>query len=135
MGFLLHKFAHFVHALHLFFLTNSLGPTFIPCPTSIPDSRVKYVNHCDKQPRIRQHYQDSGHPNLRDWLPIVSKISSHCLMPSPKTLLCSLSSYPLRLLKQKQPFWNHSLVQVNNLKKVPFVDIWFHRFFYTLVLS
>ena len=27
---------------------------------------LEYVNHCDKQPRIRQHYQDSGHPNLRD---------------------------------------------------------------------
>ena len=46
MGFLLHKFAHFVHALclfkalRLFFLTNFPGPTVIPCPTSIPDSRV-----------------------------------------------------------------------------------------------
>ena len=46
MGFLLHKFALFVHALHLFkalrlfFLTNLPGPTVIPCPTSIPDSRV-----------------------------------------------------------------------------------------------
>ena len=48
MGFLLHKFAHFVHALRLFkalrlfFLTNFPGPTVIPCPTSIPDSRVVY---------------------------------------------------------------------------------------------
>ena len=46
MGFLLHKFAHFVHdlrlfkALRLFFLTNFPGPTVISCPTSIPDSRV-----------------------------------------------------------------------------------------------
>jgi hypothetical protein len=46
MGFLLHKFAHFVYALQLFkalrlfFLTNFPGPTVIPCPTSIPDSRV-----------------------------------------------------------------------------------------------
>ena len=46
MGFLLHKFAHFVHALRLFkvlrlfFLTNFPGPTIISCPTSIPDSRV-----------------------------------------------------------------------------------------------
>ena len=45
-GFLLHKFAHFVHALclfkalRLFFLTNFPDPTVIPCPTSIPDSRV-----------------------------------------------------------------------------------------------
>ena len=48
MGFLLHKFAHFVHALCLFkalclfFLTNFPGPTVIPCPTSIPDSRVHW---------------------------------------------------------------------------------------------
>ena len=27
-------------ALRLFFLANFPGPTFIPCPTSIPDSRV-----------------------------------------------------------------------------------------------
>ena len=27
-------------ALRLFFLTNFSGPTFIPCPTFIPDSRV-----------------------------------------------------------------------------------------------
>ena len=46
LGFLLHKFAYFVHALRLFkalrlfFLTNLPGPTVIPCPTSIPDSRV-----------------------------------------------------------------------------------------------
>ena len=46
MGFLQHKFAPFVHALRLFkalrlfFLTNFPGPTVIPCPTSIPDSRV-----------------------------------------------------------------------------------------------
>ena len=46
MGFLLHRFAHFVHALRLFkalrlfFFTNYPGPTVIPCPTSIPDSRV-----------------------------------------------------------------------------------------------
>ena len=46
MGFLLHKFAHFDHALRLFkalrlfFLTHFPGPTVIPCPTSIPDSRV-----------------------------------------------------------------------------------------------
>ena len=46
MFFLLHKFAHFFHdlrlfkALRLFFLTNFPGPTVIPCPTSIPDSRV-----------------------------------------------------------------------------------------------
>ena len=54
MGFLLHKFAHFVHALRLFkalrlfFLTNFPGPTVIPCPTSIPDSRVdsKKVIRC-----------------------------------------------------------------------------------------
>ena len=44
MVFLLHKFAHFVHALRLFkalrlfFLTNFPGPTVIPY--SIPDSRV-----------------------------------------------------------------------------------------------
>ena len=50
MGFLLHKFAHFVHALclfkalRLFFLTNFPGPTVIPCPTSIPDSRVWVQN-------------------------------------------------------------------------------------------
>ena len=48
MGFLLHKFAHFVHALRLFkalrlfFLTNFPGPTVIPCPTFIPDSRVHW---------------------------------------------------------------------------------------------
>ena len=46
MGFLLHKFADFVNALRLFkalrlfFLTNFPGPTVIPCPTYIPDSRV-----------------------------------------------------------------------------------------------
>ena len=46
MAFLLHKFAHFVHALRLFkalwlfFLKNFPGPTVIPCPTSILDSRV-----------------------------------------------------------------------------------------------
>ena len=40
------KFAYLVHALclfkalRLFFLTNLPGPTVIPCPTSIPDSRV-----------------------------------------------------------------------------------------------
>ena len=50
MGFLLHNFSHFVHALRLFkalfFLTNFPGPTVIPCPTSIPDYRVdKKVNH------------------------------------------------------------------------------------------
>ena len=27
-------------ALHLFFLPNFPGPTFIPCPTSIPKARV-----------------------------------------------------------------------------------------------
>ena len=62
MGFLLHKFAHFAHDLHLFkalrlfFLTNFPGPTVIPCPTSIPDSRVnsvilgliKIMNRADK---------------------------------------------------------------------------------------
>ena len=51
MDFLLHKFEHFVHALllfkalHLFFLTNFPGPTVIPCPTSIPDSRVNGKSH------------------------------------------------------------------------------------------
>ena len=46
MGFLLHRIVYFVHALRLFkalrlfFLTNFPGPTVIPCPTSIPDSRV-----------------------------------------------------------------------------------------------
>ena len=46
MGFLLHKFAHFADALRLFkalrlfFLSNFPGPTFIPCPTSIPETRV-----------------------------------------------------------------------------------------------
>jgi hypothetical protein len=50
MGFLLHRFAHFVHALrlfkalHLFFLTHFPGPTVILCPTSIPDSRVTESN-------------------------------------------------------------------------------------------
>ena len=49
MGFLLHKFAHFVHALRLFkalrlfFLTNFPCPTVIPCPTSIQDSRVVFI--------------------------------------------------------------------------------------------
>merc|ERR1712051_426774 len=36
------------NALRLFFLPNFPGPTFIPCPTSIPDSRVlgyhEYLN-------------------------------------------------------------------------------------------
>ena len=47
--FLLHNFAHFVHALRLFkaqcllFLTNFPGPMLIPCPTFIPDSRVVTV--------------------------------------------------------------------------------------------
>ena len=47
MGFLLHNFALLVNALRLFkalrlfFLTNFSGPTVIPCPTSIPDSRVR----------------------------------------------------------------------------------------------
>ena len=50
MGFLLHRFAHFVHTLHLFkalclfFLTNFPGPTVIPCPTSIPDFRVEEMS-------------------------------------------------------------------------------------------
>ena len=41
MGFLLHKFPHFVYALRLFkalrlfFLTNFPGPTVIPCPTYV----------------------------------------------------------------------------------------------------
>ena len=47
MCFFQHNFAHFVHALRLFkalrvlFLPNFPGPMFIPCPTSIPDSRVQ----------------------------------------------------------------------------------------------
>ena len=50
MAFLLHKFTHFVHALLLFkalrllFLKKFPGPTVIPCPTSIPDSRVTELN-------------------------------------------------------------------------------------------
>ena len=42
----LHNFAHFAHALRLFkalcllSLSNFPGPMFIPCPMSIPDSRV-----------------------------------------------------------------------------------------------
>ena len=49
MGFFWHKFGHFVHvlrlfkALRLFFLTNFPGPTVIPCPTSILDSRVVWM--------------------------------------------------------------------------------------------
>ena len=31
---------HLFKALRLFFLPNFPGPTFIPCPRSIPDSRV-----------------------------------------------------------------------------------------------
>ena len=55
MGFLLHKFAHFVHALRLFkalrlfFLTNFPGPTVISCPTSIPDSRVKIIDNAGRK--------------------------------------------------------------------------------------
>jgi hypothetical protein len=56
MSFLLYKFAHFVHALRLFqalrlfFLTNFPGPTVIPCPTSIPDSRVPKHGHTETNP-------------------------------------------------------------------------------------
>ena len=58
MVFLLHKFAHFVHALRLFkalrlfFLTNFPGPTVIPCPTSIPDSRVSVFYMSAKIPLL-----------------------------------------------------------------------------------
>ena len=64
MVFLLHKFAHFVHALRLlkalrlFFLTNFPGPTIIPCPTSIPDSRVplslRFNHFLDSRAEIHQ---------------------------------------------------------------------------------
>ena len=49
MGFLQHKFSHFVHALRLLkalcllFWTNFPGPMVIPCPTSIPESRVEFL--------------------------------------------------------------------------------------------
>ena len=33
-------FIIFFHALRLLFLPNCPGPSLIPCPTSIPDSRV-----------------------------------------------------------------------------------------------
>ena len=33
------------NALRLFFLPNFPGPTFIPCPTSIPDSRVYHFSY------------------------------------------------------------------------------------------
>ena len=38
-GYLLHRTCVFM-ALRLFFLPNFPGPTFIPCPTSIPEARV-----------------------------------------------------------------------------------------------
>ena len=68
MGFLLHKFPHFVHALRLFkalrlfFLTNFPGPTVIPCPTSIPDSRVNiYQNWFRRFP----DFFFTVHPSIR----------------------------------------------------------------------
>ena len=38
-GYLLHRTCVF-KALRLLFLPNFPGPTFIPCPTSIPEARV-----------------------------------------------------------------------------------------------
>ena len=38
-SYLLHRTCVF-KALHLFFLPNFPGPTFIPCPTSIEEARV-----------------------------------------------------------------------------------------------
>ena len=64
MVFLSHKFAHFVHALRLFkalrlfFLIKFPGPMVIPCPTSIPDSRVFFsLQYCN----IVQSFQRDIH--------------------------------------------------------------------------
>ena len=46
-GYSLHRTGVF-NALHLFFLPNFPGPTFIPCPTSIPDSRVRDIWNQEK---------------------------------------------------------------------------------------
>ena len=64
MGFLLHKFAHFVHALRLFkalrlfFLTNFPGPTVIPCPMSIPDCRVRIFIDPNKYTSAKKIFED-----------------------------------------------------------------------------
>ena len=37
----IYSFCHIFYDLHLFFLANVPNPTIIPCPSSIPESRVK----------------------------------------------------------------------------------------------
>ena len=51
-------------ALRLLFLTSFPGPTVIPCPTSIPDSRVRRSRRDKSRVNRKSRYLKSGYSTM-----------------------------------------------------------------------